>query len=67
MPTRTSPQQSKEMFHTLRAELGAVHIGSDTDAHALSIYSKRVVGDKIGNQARLEIMRRKREGQWHGK
>ena len=66
MPSKADDKQAKEMFHTLRAEMGAVQIGSGTDAHALSIYSRRAVGDKIGNQARVEIQKRKRAGKWHG-
>lgn len=57
--------QAKEMFHTLRADMGAVKIDHTTDGHALSIYSKR--RDRIGIEARNEIQNRKRLGTWHGR
>jgi hypothetical protein len=56
--------KTQELFHTVRAEMGAVKIGPDTAGHALSIYSKRE--DKIGKEAKNEIERRKRHGSWSG-
>jgi phosphopantetheine adenylyltransferase len=67
MPSHVDHKKAKEMFHTLRAEMGLVRIGADTDGHALAIFAKRAPGDKIGNQAKLEIMRRKKLGKWYGK
>jgi hypothetical protein len=67
MPLNISDDHHKEMFHDLRAAMGVVKIGSDTDAHSLSIYARRKFGDKTGDEARREIENRKRLGKWKSK
>jgi len=66
MPLGLDDDMHKELFHTVRAGLG-VDIDHTTDNHALSIYSRRPFGDKIGDKARKEIQARKQAGKWHGK
>ncbi len=65
IPGHIKEPQSQEMFHTLRAEMGAVKIDQNTPGHSLAIYVKR--RDKIGSDAKREIERRKRIGTWQGR
>ena len=65
VPGHVKDSEAQEMFHTLRAEMGSVKIGSNTPGHALAIYAKRT--DKIGQEAKSEIQRRQRAGTWKGR
>jgi hypothetical protein len=64
VPQHIKEPQAQNLYHDLRASMGVVQINSTTPGHSLSIYAKR--HDKIGDQARQEIMRRKRAGTWQG-
>lgn len=66
MPLNLPDEKSKRLFHHLRAEMDVVKIGSDTDAHALSVYTSRPFGDKVGDDARKEVQKRKAAGKWKG-
>lgn len=67
IPKHVSSLARQDLFHTLRANQGLVKIGSDTPGIALSIYSKRKQGDKVGDDSRREIEKRKKQGNWTGK
>jgi len=64
LPQHIKEPEGQEMFHTLKAEMGAVQINQSTPGHALAIYAKR--GDKIGSDAKNEIRRRMQRGTWQG-
>jgi len=59
MPSHIEDKHAQELFHTLKVAMKNVHIGPDTPNHSLSIYSRRPFGDKVGNDARSEMKRRK--------
>ncbi len=61
MPSHIEDHHAKELFHSLQVAMKNVKIGSDTPNHSLSIYGRRLFGDKTGDEARAEIKRRKLE------
>lgn len=64
VPQHVKNPDAQSLFHDLKAQMGVAKITSTTPGHSLAIYANRQ--DKLGQDAKMEIERRKRAGLWKG-